>query len=96
MTVGDALQRERRLLGELPAESHDTREHANPRVDAKAMVTARQNRYSVPVGLVGLRVTALIAAGEITIGHDGRDVAVHERLRGAMARARSSITTSSC
>jgi len=82
VTVGDALARERRLLGDLPPERYDTREHATPRVDAKAMVTVRQNRYSVPVGLVGLRVTALSAAGDIEIRHDGRVVAAHERLHG--------------
>ena len=53
-----------------------------PRVDSKAMVTVRQNRYSVPVGLVGLRVTAVIAANEIIVRHDGRTVASHERLSG--------------
>jgi len=82
MTVRDALAQERRLLGELPAERHDTSEQATPRVDAKAMVTVRQNRYSVPVGLVGLRVTAVIAANEIVVRHDGRVVATHERQSG--------------
>lgn len=82
MTVGEALDLERRLLNTLPRERHDTREQATPRVDSKAMVTVRQNRYSVPVGLVGLRVTAVIAAGEITIRHDGNLVAAHERLQG--------------
>jgi hypothetical protein len=82
MTVGEALDRERRLLNTLPRERYDTTEEATPRVDGKAMVTVRQNRYSVPVGLVGLRVTARIAASEITIRHDGQVVAVHERLTG--------------
>jgi transposase len=82
MTVGEALTQERRLLSELPAERHDTSEQATPRVDAKAMITVRQNRYSVPVGLVGLRVTAAIAANEIIVRHDGRTVARHERLAG--------------
>ena len=36
------------------------------------MVTVRQNRYSVPVGLVGLRMSARIAANEITIRHDAK------------------------
>jgi transposase len=82
MTVGDALAAERRLLNNLPGERHDTSELATPRVDPKAMVCVRQNRYSVPVGLVGLRVTATIAANAIAIRHDGRVVAVHERLSG--------------
>jgi transposase len=82
VTVGEALAQERRLLSALPAERYDPSEHARPRVDSKAMVTVRQNRYSVPVGLVGLRVSAVIAANEITIRHDGRIVAVHERMAG--------------
>ena len=49
---------------------------------AKALVTIRQNRYSVPVALVGLRVSARIGAREITISHAGREVARHERLHG--------------
>src|SRR5439155_8491343 len=69
-------------LNTLPRERHETAEEATPRVDAKAMVTVRQNRYSVPVGLVGLRVRAQIAANEIVVWHDGRIVAAHERLSG--------------
>ena len=81
-TVGDALARERPLLRRLPAERAQTSEHARPRVDAKAMVTVRQNRYSVPVGLVGLRVMAEIGAREIIVSHDGKPVARHDRLAG--------------
>jgi transposase len=82
VTVGEALDSERRLLGTLPRERFETAEEAAPRVDSKAMVTVRQNRYSVPVALVGLRVRARIGANEISIIHDGRAVAVHERLSG--------------
>jgi hypothetical protein len=41
-------------------------------VDSKAMITVRQNRYSVPAALAGLRGRAQIAAGEITVWHDGQ------------------------
>jgi transposase len=81
-TVGEALARERPLLRALPAEPAQTAEQTTPRVDAKALVTVRQNRYSVPVALVGLRVTATIGAREITISHTGRPVARHDRLVG--------------
>jgi transposase len=81
-TVGEALGKEAELLRPLPAERFDTAEHANPRVDAKALATVRQNRYSLPVSLAGLRVSARIAAREIVFHHDGREVARHERLRG--------------
>ncbi len=81
-TVGEGLVRERSSLRALPAEPAPIAEQATPRVDAKALVTVRQNRYSVPVGLVGLRVTATIGAREITLSHDGRPVARHDRLVG--------------
>ena len=81
-SVGEALTAERPLLRPLPDERAQTAEQATPRVDAKAMITVRQNRYSVPVGLVGLRVQAQIGARVLTISHDGRQVAVHDRLAG--------------
>ena len=80
--VGEMLAAERRLLNNLPREPHCTAEEATPRVDAKAMVTVRQNRYSVPARLAGLLVRAKIGAREIVIWHDGKPVATHERLAG--------------
>jgi len=82
VTVGQAWAVERPLLLALPAEAFDACETAVPRVDAKSLVTIRQNRYSVPVALAGLRVSARIGAREITINHGGRQVARHERLHG--------------
>ena len=73
---------ERPLLLALPAEPFDACESAAPRVDAKSLVTIRQNRYSVPVALAGLKVSARVGAREITINHGGREVARHERLHG--------------
>lgn len=84
-TVGEALGRELELLRSLPAEPFDTAEHARPRVDSKALVTVRQNQYSVPVALAGLRVAARVAAREISLAHDGHVVARHERLHGKYA-----------
>jgi transposase len=81
-TVREALRVERRALRELPFEDFDPSEQASPRVDSKALVTIRQNRYSVPVALVGLRVAARIGAREILISHQGRPVARHPRLHG--------------
>jgi transposase len=82
VTVGEAWALERPLLRDLPAEAFDACETAVPRVDSKALVTIRQNRYSVPVALAGLKVSARIGAREITINHAGREVARHERLHG--------------
>ena len=82
LTVGGAWATERPLLRGLPSERFDASETATPRVDAKSLVTIRQNRYSVPVALAGLRVAARIGAREITISHAGKLVARHERLHG--------------
>jgi transposase len=82
VTVGEAWAIERPLLVALPAEPFDACEAAAPRVDQKSLVTIRQNRYSVPVALAGLKVSARVGAREITINHGGRVVARHERLHG--------------
>jgi transposase len=80
--VGEALARERRLLGDLPRQAHCTSLQTNPRVDSKAMVAIAGNRYSVPASLAGRRVLAKIDANEISVIHEGRLVATHERLAG--------------
>jgi transposase len=82
VSVGESWAVERPLLLGLPAERYDACESAAPRVDAKSLVTIRQNRYSVPVALAGLKVSARVGAREITINHSGREVARHERLHG--------------
>src|SRR5712691_10671420 len=81
-SVREALRVEARMLRPLPIEDFETAEPASPRVDAKALVTIRQNRYSVPVALVGVRAAARIGAREIVISHHGREVARHPRLHG--------------
>jgi transposase len=82
VTVGEAWATERPLLQLLPADRFDAAETASPRVDAKSLVTVRQNRYSVPVRLAGLRVSVRIGAREITVSHNGELVARHQRLHG--------------
>ena len=81
-TVAETWRAELPLLRALPDEPFDATETAAPRVDAKSLVTVRQNRYSVPVALAGLKVSAQIGAREITISHGGQTVARHERLHG--------------
>ena len=44
-------------------EAFDAREQATPRVDCKALATVRQNRYSVPVALVGRKLRRRSARG---------------------------------
>ena len=82
VTIGEAWATERPLLSPLPADPFDSSEAAAPRVDTKSLVTVRQNRYSVPVCLAGLKVGARVGAREITISHGGVVVARHERLHG--------------
>jgi len=85
-TVAQQLTLERPLLRALPeAGPFDATETSIVRVDAKALITVRQNRYSVPVALAGLRVAAAVGAREITITHQDRVVARHERLHGRYA-----------
>lgn len=80
-TVAEQLAAERPLLRAVPA-PFDTTETTTVRVDAKSLVTVRQNKYSVPVALAGLRVSVAIGATEIRVAHRDREVARHERLHG--------------
>jgi transposase len=86
-TVGEALGREVELLRPLPSEPFATWEESSHRVNQKSMVTVRRNHYSVPVRLVGLRVTARVGARAIQLFHEGREVARHPRLRGSQLRS---------
>ena len=72
-TVGEALARERKLLRSLPETSFPSAEESLVRVGQKGLVTVRQNHYSVPVRLAGLRVRASVSAREITIFHEGTE-----------------------
>lgn len=73
---------ERISLRALPCEPFDASEQTLVRVDSKAMVTVRQNRYSVPSELLGRRVGARVGARRIEILSAGTVIATHERLRG--------------
>jgi transposase len=78
-TVAEQLSVERPLLRriELP---FDATELSTVRVDAKALVTVRQNKYSVPASLAGLKVTVAVSAAEVRVFHREKEVARHERL----------------
>jgi len=81
VTVAEQLAVERPLMRALPA-PFDATETTTVRVNAKSLVTVRQNQYSVPVALAGLKVSAAIGASEIRVWHRDRQVASHERLHG--------------
>jgi transposase len=80
-TIREQLALERPLLRVI-GDPFDAQESTTVRVDAKALVSVRQNRYSVPVSLAGLRVHVKVGAAEVRVLHQGREVAVHERLHG--------------
>jgi transposase len=80
--VGALLATEAGVLRALPAEPFDTAETLSARVDAKALITVKQNQYSVPVTLVGRRVAVRLGARELAVTNDGAVVAHHARLDG--------------
>jgi hypothetical protein len=51
-------------------------------VDQKGRVCLRTNRYSVPIRLAGKRVEHRLGATKVELVHEGKVVAVHERLQG--------------
>ena len=95
-TVSEALSAEMARLRALPSESFDAREQATPRVDSKALVTVRQNRYSVPVALVGRKVLVKIGAREVEIFQSTTWSPATSGCRATSAWPGSSTTTWSC
>ena len=66
-------------LNALPVEAFDATVHLRSRVDAKARISVRQCRYSVPVRLAGKFVQVRLGATSLEV-RDGRTiVASHER-----------------
>jgi len=86
-TVGARLSEEIDVLRPLPASPFPTWEQSTHRVNQKSMIVVRRNHYSVPVALVGVKVSARVGAREIEVLADGRTVATHPRLRGSQLRA---------
>ena len=81
-TIAQQWQQERVRLHRLPAKNFDVSELSSPRVDEKGRVRVRTNWYSVPIGLVGLRVEARLRTGTVQVLHGGRMVAAHTRVYG--------------
>lgn len=87
--VGEALIRERPLLRRLPFEPYGFGEQSRPLVGDKALCSVRQNHYSVPCTLIGMRVVATSTSREVVFHHHGVEVARHERVYGRLqTRAR--------
>lgn len=81
-SVAEAWEAERSCLQPLPADHYDTRIHMPARVDPKGRVVALRNRYSVPVSLRGLEVQVAVSTTNVDMYHQGKRVALHQRLYG--------------
>jgi transcriptional regulator with XRE-family HTH domain len=78
-TVGAMFEVERASLNPLPHNDFDTSTALTCRVDAKSRICVRQSYYSVPVRLVGRKVTARLGARTVVALADGKLVASHDR-----------------
>ncbi|MBU1495121.1 MAG: IS21 family transposase [Actinobacteria bacterium] len=81
-TVIEDWATEREHLRPLPQEPFPTAEVGSSEVDQKGRVCLRTNRYSVPIGLAGLKVEHRLGATKLELVHEGKVVALHERLQG--------------
>lgn len=78
-TVGEDFAQEATCLQPLPAEPFDASRLLGVRVDAKARVSVRQSRYSVPVRYAGHRLSVRLSASQVTVLDGATMVATHER-----------------
>jgi transposase len=78
--IGQDFAAERLLLIPLPDEPFETGLLLSPRVDRYGQVTVRNNRYSVPVRLIGRQVRVVLRSSELVICDRHAEVARHPRL----------------
>jgi transposase len=78
-TIGEDFAAESACLQPLPAEPFDASRQLSVRVDAKARVSVRQSRYSVPVRYAGRRLTVRLSASQVAVYDGATRVAEHER-----------------
>jgi hypothetical protein len=69
-------------LRPLPEKPFSIYELAELAVDSHSRICIKTNRYSVPVSLLGRKVTAQWNSDKITVFHQGKEVAVHPRNYG--------------
>jgi transposase len=80
------LAEERLAFGPLPAVAHNYGIFDSVVVNRESLVTIATNRYSVPVHLVGLALTARLYPARIELYHGAECVATHPRHFGRNAR----------
>jgi transposase len=78
--IGQDFAAEQPLLMPLPDEPFETGLLLTPRVDRYGQVTVRNNRYSVPVRLIGRQVRVVLRSSELIIYDRHAEVARHPRL----------------
>jgi transposase len=79
-TIGQDFAAEKPLLIPLPDEPFETGLLLTPRVDRCGQVMVRNNRYSVPVRLIGRPVRVVLRSSELIIYDRHAEVARHPRL----------------
>lgn len=78
-TVGEDFALEAPCLQPLPCEPFAASRLLAVRVDAKARVSVRQSRYSVPVRYAGRRLSVRLGASQVVVLDGATVVAEHER-----------------
>ena len=79
LTVGEALEEERRHLMPLPAKDFDPARVVFARADTKSLVRYDSHRYSVPVEYARSNLMLKVYVDRIEFWHGGTMVAVHRR-----------------
>lgn len=79
-TIGQDFAAEKPLLLPLPEEPFETGPVLTPRVDRYGQVTVRNNRYPVPIRLIGRQVRVVLRSSELVIYDRHAKVARHPRL----------------
>lgn len=79
-TIGQYFSIEAPLLTPLPDELFETGRYFTPRVDRRAQITVRTNRYSVPAYLIGRQVQVMLHGNDLIVYDQRTLVARHERL----------------
>lgn len=77
--VADAYLVEKAHLSPLPGPLPETDQHIETRVSKDAFIRVAGADYSVPPGLVGRRVQIRLSLSEVSVHHEGREIARHLR-----------------
>ena len=79
-TVKERFETEREYLKPPALERFELAELSSPIVDSKSRIQVKTNRYSVPVSLVGHKVSVRLTPLQVIVTSAGDEVAAHDRL----------------